>query len=312
MRGFARCLLIFLRIFPQNKAPAAETQKFLNIESSSSKVVPLNEDESAGDEDLEEQPAFKESVTLSKSTFSGENSFECTNSPADRSSNSFIFDEGVEEVIRKKKGSNVRFLENLVHVSEYEYHLRATPEDDVINLSIDIETIRDDLFDKELSGLIRDDEIVRELYQVALIEVLHGRRPVLPWSLESFLTFLFLDSRDLRLIQVMLRLCQLSPFVLVKFDQILKEHGCEMSVRENLLLPFLTHVIDADYQVARTTVQLMGFKGMRQLLMYYRYHLDYMVNNCIWKLEQYSGVDDLDSEDSYRNYEYIYEPDMID
>lgn len=301
-----------LRIFPQNSGfnYNRDDPRFSNINEKSSKVVPVD-----SEVDLEGgmriDTNFEESCSVKILT--------CDTTGSVKRNDSFLLEDGEhEEEDCFDKPRRVKFADDLIHVSKYEYYLRDRGEvedrdhDDILVLSNYL--MRRALFEEELSDIIKDDGgLVKQLHEIIYYETLHGPNPNLPFSLESFLTFLFVESRDLRLIRVMLRVCQNYPTLLGKFDQKLKANGSGIGVRENLMLQFYANVREIDEVAAKSAIQLMGFRNIVHLMSYYREtdNRNAVVNDALWKLGFDDGVGDSGG-DNEKYYEYIYDYDMIE
>ena len=204
-----------------------------------------------------------------------------------------------------------------------------------------------------LGGSPRDspysDEIINEIFSFNFIEKAHEDinfltfynmikceqgfvKPKLPFEgVEPFLRYLFVECRDLRLIGLMIKLCQSNPTILKEFDKNSKEPPLpfEGGIREILMLPFLLEMHRFDQSIFNSTLKLMGFVSANNLLKYYRRNSHLINEKVKRKLEQLEEADyakyakyaeedgemlceDYDDEEDDDDegqilYEYIYE-----
>ena len=316
--------MVLLRIFPQdNYSEEEKEQKEISVAAmKSAKVIPDNFQEVEEDRTVLNQVKDIDIVEMF-------NSEDKTPLGLTRSAKIYFFNLDEDEDDKnylKRKRFNLN-EENVSITSKYEYYLREY-DHDYYEEEVEVDEeggsesiissciMKSSLFENcGLFEIINDDILIQRLHKIIFYETLHGPEPKLPFNLESFLQFLFVESRDLKLIRVMLRICQSFPIILVKYDQDTKAQDSETGIRENLMLRFLVNVQNLDKVAARITIQLMGFRNIIQLMNYYEDYMpnDPMIVDAMNKLGHGNSEtnDFVDQNKNESNHEYISDQDMV-
>jgi hypothetical protein len=305
MKHIIRYVMAMLRILPQDRY-SEEVQEINSITTAamqSAKVTPVDhEEEQFKDEAGRNQ--VKDAAMVELFTFDNENH------------------QGMSELEENQNYFRRNWLTDSTNLSEYDYHLRECSYDDYdydleadddeggLESAISSSVMSTQLFGNcELFDIVKDGNLIQKLHGIIFKEPLHGRKPNLPFNIESFLIYLFLQSRDLKLIRVMLRICQRFPIILSKYNQKLKASNTGTCVRNDLMLFFLVQVRNLDIVSARSTIQLMGFKNIIHLMKYYEdqmsddpiiadsmYRLGYTINeHALGNLNNYGDIYEYDT-----------------
>lgn len=176
----------------------------------------------------------------------------------------FSDEEGEEEEVTER-----------IKTEEVEYRLRRLSSNlDYFTKDEEVEVMKSKIFGWESEiPLSINEKSLSELYNTLFKDYVYGPMPSLPFpSIASFFDYLFLECRDLRLIQLLLKLCQNNPVILKRFDSDLRRgRACSnvVGAREYLMLPFLVEMEKVDVQSFYATLQLMGFTNISGLLRFY-------------------------------------------
>ncbi len=197
------------------------------------------------------------------------------------------------------------------------YVLRSCPIHESCN-NLDLDEMNEALFD------LRNDNVILSLnqgtlcalYEILMKESIHGPKPILPLStIESFIDYLFFYCRDLRLIRVLLNIFQGNPCIMGRFDQIVKKKmGSNLiGLREYYMLPFLLKIHKIDQKAFDSTLQLMGFLRISDLLRFYAKNpeivlMDPKIGDAIDRFENdfYDSRDDFMDSDHEQDYTNDY------
>lgn len=302
MKRFIRYSMVFLRIFPQDNYSEEKQEEATTIPvSASAKVIPVDYEE---DQIIEDVTRNQVKDTVMVEVFNLDLEDE-THPEISESGNNDSFN------LQKRKYSD----SGDIIIKKYEYYLRDEVDVDVddndITSVFSCYVMKSKMLEgSELFDIINDTNLIHNLHQIIFYEPLHDPKPKLPFTLESFVQYLFVESRDLKLIRVMLRVCQSFPIILAKYDQSLKARNNGTSLRDGLMLPFLINVHGLDKVSARSTIQLMGFKNIIQLMLYYEgyMHSNPIIADAMFILG-YPGEGSV--SENMDNYEYMHEYDMV-
>lgn len=130
------------------------------------------------------------------------------------------------------------------------------------------------------TDFIHDMETLSNLYNMVILNVedIKGPVPILPFSEESFVNYLFRDCRDLSVIKALLYFSRKNPTILGRMEQKLKKpkintttnnNSTPQGIRDKLMLPFFHRINRIDQSLAKTTLHLMGFSDVTKLRQYY-------------------------------------------
>lgn len=133
--------------------------------------------------------------------------------------------------------------------------------------TVTVEEMRRVLFAPEFNPDINDITLINELFHSLTVSGIYGPQPNLPFTLDSFIRYLFEEAKDFHVIRMLLSVCQESPTILMSYDQKLRSEGQEYGVRE-MLLVFFVGIRKSDDVAARRLLQLMGFKTVTKLKNY--------------------------------------------
>lgn len=186
MRQFIRCVMVLLRALSQdNYSEETKEQNGISMAAmKTAKVIPGGFQEEEEDRAVLNQVKVKDIDLVQVFNSEDENS------------------------------QNVRIA------NKYEYYLRDNDYEEEVDVDGEgfksVCIMKSSLFEKgELFEIINDEILLQRLDRIIFYETLHGPEPKLPFNLESFLQFLFIESRDLKLIRVMLRICRRFPIILM-------------------------------------------------------------------------------------------------
>jgi hypothetical protein len=218
-----------------------------------------------------------------------------------------------EDFVTKRKSMNLARREFQLHMND----LKATFGEDLISFSC---------WQHDASSL---ENFLEALYPISQI---NGPIPaVLPFTVKSFIEYLFLDCRDIHLIREMLKACRRSPDLLRFYEKNVfceeKRSGLQckncLGIRDSLLLPFLVKMQQIDGRYKSSMLHLMGFSSIRSLKSFYAVN-EMMYQNIPEIGELVSQLDDdhvrrfgdfgsssdgesEDEEDAVLQYEYVNE-----
>lgn len=299
--------MVMLRIFPQEKYSDEKQEANTIPVSASAKVVPI--DYEIEDKIVEDVMRNQGKDAVMVEVFNLE---EGTHPEMSESGNNNSFNLVKKKSFDSDNSNSVRSVFN-----KYEYYLRndvdVNVDDGGITSVFSCYVMKSKIFENsEIFDIINDTDLIHNLHKIIFYEPLHGLNPKLPFTLESLVQYLFVESRDLRLIRVMLRVCQSFPIILARYDQSLKARDIGTSVRDGLMLNFLVNIHGLDKIATRSTIQLMGFKDIVQLMAYYEGYMqtDPIIANAMFVLGFADEANCSENMDM-NNYEYLYEYDMV-
>ena len=138
-------------------------------------------------------------------------------------------------------------------------------------LSADDKTIlRNSLFnDKEFrEDVFIDYKSLSDLFLLLNQEKIKGPRPSKAFTEISFPIYLFKVCKDLDVIEGMLNVCRKNPRILGQIDAKMKSSGDEC-LRDDFMLPFLMKMYHVNEEIAKMTLQLMGFSNVTSMRHFY-------------------------------------------
>lgn len=210
-----------------------------------------------------------------------------------------------------------RLLKRTKRLARDHFLLRDVNLNDFDHLATeaDILTIKNHIFSFDLkNGYGLDWKVMNNIYNVVTKDPVFGEQPNLPFTLESFFEYLFLQCRDLVLIRLLLRFCTMVPNILNDYDNLLKSWRYNgYGIRELFMLPFLVEMAYAFDEVAvKLVFQLMGFRGFQDLKFYYdeNFMNDPLIGELISSLRRFfedessdeSDIFDRSDDDCYFSY----------
>lgn len=265
---FLRDFMInFLSVLPPKRRPIPGRQD--------AKIVPTNQVDNAPVKNIG-------SVSLDVPVFSELNPkiverMSYYKSDSDEADSTRLF--GARSPLGEEKITNNCFLEmdeisnsNRSNEAIYQYVQTNQPDaEESLPLSADDKTIvRNYLFnEKEFKeDMFIDYESLSDLFLLLNQKKIKGLRPSKAFTVKTFPIYLFKVCKDLDVIAGMLNVCKKNPQIIGQIDAKMKSLGDEC-LRDDFMLPFLMKMYHVNEEIAKMTLQLMGFSNVTSMRHFY-------------------------------------------